>query len=283
MDNRLENLLKNKDCYFIHYASDGFYSGLSPAPRISCIAIYNKDMDARKVFSIDTYFQSHSVEESEKLLLKEFQSFLKVRPEISFVHWNMNGKGFGFKAIWARAKELGIELPEIEEEYLFDLASYVAYLSEKRLSIKQILWFNSLLDRQYLDGKDEALYFNQQKFCEITASVSLKVVGLYYIVEELKNGNLHTEKPFADPCDGLTKEERHARALRIEAAREEMLRDMVNHNKIALQKQQKALDEYLSKADEFEPEYVEQEESGIFFFDFGHPLISLFANWFANR
>ena len=154
----------------------------------------------------------------------------------------MNGKGFGFNAIWARAKELGIDLPEIPQENLFDLSSYVAYLSEKRLSIKQILWFNSLLDSQYLDGKDEALYFNQQKFCEITASVSLKVVGLYYVVEEFKNGNLHTEKPFADPCDGLTKEERHARALRIDAAREEMLRDMVNHNKIVLQKQQKALD-----------------------------------------
>ena len=66
MDNRLENLLKNKKCYFIHYASDGFYNGMTPAQRISCIAIYNKDMDARNVFSIDTYFQSHSVEESEK-------------------------------------------------------------------------------------------------------------------------------------------------------------------------------------------------------------------------
>ena len=156
MDNRLEKLLQQKDCYFIHYASDGFYNGFSPAPRISCIGIFNNNMDSRKVFSIDTYFQSHNVEDSEKFLLKEFQSFLKVRPNICFIHWNMNGKGFGFKALWARAKELEIELPEISEENLFDLSSYVAYLSEKRLSIKQILWFNSLLDRQYLDGKDEA-------------------------------------------------------------------------------------------------------------------------------
>lgn len=325
MDNRLENLLKNDDCYFIHYASDGFYSGLSPAPRISCIGIFNKNLDVRKVFSIDTYFQSHNVEDSEKFLLKEFQSFIKVRPNICFIHWNMNGKGFGFDAIWARAKELGIDLPEIPQENLFDLSSYVAYLSEKRLSIKQILWFNSLLDRQYLDGKDEALYFNQQRFCEITDSVSLKVVGLYYVVEELKNGNLHTEKPFADPCDGLTKEERHARALRIDAAREKMLRDMVNHNKIVLQKQQKAVEDFIAHnnpkyqetsdrcrsdfenrfkkesqdfikkqfakverkfdedLDNYEPQYIEQEECGIFFFDFGHPFVSLFANWFANR
>lgn len=278
MDNRLENLLKNKNCYFIHYASDGFYNGMTPAPRISCIGIFNNSMDVRKVFSIDTYFQSHSVEDSEKFLLQEFKSFIESRPDISFIHWNMNGKGFGFSAIWARAKELGINLPEIKEENLFDLSSYVAYLSEKRLSIKQILWFNSLLDRQYLDGKDEALYFSQRKFCEITASVSLKVVGLSYVVEEIKNGTLHTEKPFADPCDGLTKEERHARALRIEAAREEMLRDMVNHNKRILQRKERTYKEYISN---YEPEV--KEEHSLFFFDFDHPLVSLFANWFANR
>ncbi|MBR6126119.1 hypothetical protein IKQ21_00375 [bacterium] len=321
MDNRLENLLKNKNCYFIHYASDGFYNGMTPTPRISCIGIFNNSMDVRKVFSIDTYFQSHSVEDSEKFLLQEFKSFIESRPDISFIHWNMNGKGFGFKALWARAEELGINLPEIQEENLFDLASYVAYLSEKRLSIKQILWFNSLLDRQYLDGKDEALYFSQRKFCEITDSVSLKVVGLSYVVEEIKNGTLHTEKPFADPCDGLTKEERHSRALERDAAREEMLRDIVNHNKLALQKQQKALDEFIarsnskgdktidnclndfdnkykkknsefinrhfdkleSQAERYESEYEVEEDGGLFFFDFGHPLISLFANWFANR
>ena len=278
MDNRLENLLKNKNCYFIHYASDGFYNGMTPAPRISCIGIFNNSMDVRKVFSIDTYFQSHSVEDSEKFLLQEFKSFIESRPDISFIHWNMNGKGFGFKALWARAEELGINLPEIQEENLFDLASYVAYLSEKRLSIKQILWFNSLLDRQYLDGKDEALYFSQRKFPEISASVSLKVIGLYYVVEELKNGTLKTEKVFAEPNDGLTKEERRARALERDAAREEMLRDIVNHNKRILQRKEQAYEEYIAN---YEPEV--REEHSLFFFDFDHPLVSLFANWFANR
>lgn len=283
MDNRLENLLKSKNCFFIHYASDGFYNGMPPAPRISCISIYNDSLDKRINFSIDNFNKVQSIEDAEKMLLYDFKSFIELKPDISFIHWNMGADGFGFKAIWARAKELGIELPEIPQENMFDLSSYVAYISEKRLSIKQILWFNSLLDRQYLDGKDEALYFSQHKFKEISASVSLKVVGLSYVVESIKDGTLKTEKVFAEPNDGLTKEERRARALERDAAREEMLRDMVNHNKLALQKRQKALDEYLSKVDELEPEYVEQEESGIFFFDFGHPVISLFANWFANR
>lgn len=276
MDKKLQNLIQNENCFFIHYASDGFYSGFSPAPRISCISIFRDHMQTRVNFSIDKFYPSHPVDESEKMLLYDFKSFIELNDNIQFIHWNMNADGFGFKAIWARAKELGIELPEIPKENLFDLSSYVAYISEKRLSIKQILWFNSLLDRQYLDGKDEAIYFSQHKFKEISDSVSLKVVGLSYIVDAIKDGSLKTEKVFAEPNDGLTKEERRARALKIEAAREEMLRDIVYNNKLVLQKQQKALDEYFDKA-----EY--REEHSLLFFDFEHPLVSLFANWFANR
>ena len=275
MDNRLEKLLKNKDCFFIHYASDGFYNGITPAPRISCIGVFNNGMDKRKVFSIATYYKSHSVEDSEKLLLKEFKSFIESKPDINFIHWNMNGEGFGFKALWARAKELEIEFPEIREENLFDLSSYVAYLSEKRLSIKQVLWFNSLLDREYLDGKDEALYFSHRKFYEINDSVSLKVVGLSYIVEELKNGTLKTEKPYAEPNDGLTKKERREQALKIAQAREEMLKDIVVHNRRMLKKREKAY--------EHDVEEQKTNEGGFLFFDSEHPILSLFASWLSNK
>lgn len=275
MDSKLENLLKNKDCFFIHYASDGFYNEMSPAPRISCISIFNGSLDKRINFSIDNFNQAKSVEDAEVMLLYDFKSFIELHPNISFIHWNMNGKGFGFNAIWARAKELEIELPEIKEENLFDLSSYIAYLSEKRLSIKQILWFNSLLDRQYLDGKDEALYFSQRKFSEISASVSLKVVGLYYVVEELKKGTLKTEKVFAEPNDGLTKEERRQQALKLAETRDKMINDIYEHNK----RIQKHNEEILDKIEQAESE----SDEGVLFYDSAHPIISLFANWFANK
>lgn len=41
MDNKLQDFMNKNNCFFIHYASDGFYSGSAPAPRISCIVIYN--------------------------------------------------------------------------------------------------------------------------------------------------------------------------------------------------------------------------------------------------
>ena len=74
----------------------------------------------------------------------------------------MAAEGFGFKAIQARAKELGVDIPMPDSEHLFDLSSYVSYIAEKKLSIKQILWFNSLLiGDDYLDGKVEAEYFGK--------------------------------------------------------------------------------------------------------------------------
>ena len=258
MDNKLRNFIDKDDCFFIHYASDGFYNGSSPAPKISCIAIFSESLKVIRVFSINTYIQSHNIENSEKFLLKEFQSFLKVRQNVCFVHWNMNGEGFGFKALWARAKELGIKLPEIEEENLFDLSSYVAYLSEKRLSIKQILWFNSLLcGGNYLDGKTEAEYFNKGNFKDIDNSVKLKVQGFADVVKLIKEDKLKTEVP-CKPNDGLTKEERCEQALKFAKAREKITEQYANN----------------------EPECV--EEYSFLFFDFEHPWISLIANWVAN-
>ena len=45
MDKKLEQLINNENTYFIHYASNGFYNGSSPAPKVSCIIIYNLKND----------------------------------------------------------------------------------------------------------------------------------------------------------------------------------------------------------------------------------------------
>lgn len=144
MDTKLKDLINRDDCYFIHYASDGFYNGSSPAPRISCIVIYNLKTDKGYRFLISDHTEYNSLEQAEKLTLENFKMVFDKIPNVSFIHWGMNNNGFGFKAIQARAKELGVELPTIADGNLFDLSSYVAYIAEKKLSIKQILWFNSL-------------------------------------------------------------------------------------------------------------------------------------------
>ena len=45
MDKKLEQLINNENTYFIHYASNGFYNDSSPAPKVSCIVLYNLKYD----------------------------------------------------------------------------------------------------------------------------------------------------------------------------------------------------------------------------------------------
>lgn len=278
MDNKLQDLINREDCYFIHYASDGFYNGSNPAPRISCIVIYNLKTDKGYRFSMKDHIERNSLEQAEKLTLENFKLVFDKIPNVSFIHWGMTSNGFGFKAIQARAKELGIELPVIQDENLFDLSSYVAYIAEKKLSIKQVLWFNSLLiGDDYLDGKTEAEYFNKRKFEKIYYSVDLKVRGFADVVKLIKENKLKTDAPYQNN-DGLTKEERRKQALKIAEAREEMINNIVNYNKKILKRKEQVLEEYIEN---YEPEV--EEEHSFLFFDFAHPILSLFGNWFINK
>ena len=278
MDNQFEKYLNSNDWFFIHYASDGFYNGTSPSPKISCILIYNYKNEEAYKFEIADHLDGNSLEEAERLTLEHFSTLFTKKPNICFIHWNMQAEGFGFKAIQARAKEFGIDIPILDNNRLFDLASYVEYFAGKKLSIKQVLWFNSILNDKFLDGKTEAEYFEKRKFLEIYNSVHSKILGLAFIVEELRDGTLKTEKPYAEPNDGLTKKGRREQALKIAQAREEMLKDIVKHNKRILKRKEKAFEEFVEN---YEPKY--KKEHGLFFFDSAHPIISLFASWFANR
>lgn len=272
MDTKLQGFLNKDNCFFIHYASDGFYNGSNHAPKISCIVLFNDTLETRIKFSIDDYIDKNSIEQSEILLLKDFKAFIEQKTDICFIHWNMDLEGFGFKALTARVKELGIVLPTFRKENLFDLASYVAYLSEKRLSIKQILWFNSFLDSEFLDGKTEAEYFKLHRFKEIADSVSSKTVGLSYVAKEIQAGTVKTEKPFKGANDGLTKEERRKQALKIAQMREQTLKDIVKHNLNVLKQKEMVYESH-----------TEEQEEGFLFFDSEHPLLSLFASWFGNK
>ena len=134
-----------------------------------------------------------------------------------------------------------------------------------------------MIGEDYLDGKTEAEYFNAGKFEEIYYSVCLKVRGFADVVKLIQKNKLKSEPPY-QINDGLTKEERRQQALKIAQAREEILRDMVNHNKKLLTRQEEAYEESIEN---YEPEV--EEEHSLFFFDFDHPLISIFANLFANK
>ena len=286
MDNKLLDFINRDDCYFIHYASNGFYNGSSPAPKVSCIILYNLKNDKCINFSISEHLDNdlRDIELAESELLADFNLFVNQNSEISFIHWNMTAEGFGFSAIKARADELFVEFPIIKEENLFDLSSYVAYIAEKKLSIKQILWFNSLLiDDDYLDGKTEAEYFDKGLFDKIYYSVDLKVRGFADVVKLIQENKLKTEAPY-QYNDGLTKEERREQALKLAETREKMINDIYEHNRKVQAHNERIMahnEKVMKEMENIESEY--EEEHRFLFFDFDHPLISMFANWFVNR
>ena len=268
MDSKLKDFLNRDDCFFIHYASNGFYNGSNPAPKISCIAVYNLKNDKGFRFCIKDNMKNNSMEEAERLTLQNFKLLFERYKNVSFIHWNMGENGFGFKAIQARAKELNINLPVLSEDNLFDLSSYVSFLAEKRLSIKQILWFNSLLyGDDYLSGEEEAEYSKKWKYDEILKSAELKVRGLSDVAKLIEEGKLKTEAPYkAD--DGLTREEKRKQALKLAQVREKMIEEIYEHNRKVME----------------EGEVVEcHEKEEVFFFDFAHPIVSWVAGWWGNK
>lgn len=263
MDNRLKEFLNRDNCYFIHYASDGFYAGNGSASKISCIMVMNPKKQIVRMYSLRDYIQDYSKSEAERLSLEDFKRLLDENPR--FIHWNMTADGFGFKAIRVRANELGVELPDIPDENLFDLSSYVAYVAGKKLSIKQVLWFNSLLrGNDYLDGKTEAEYFDEGRYDEICNSIILKVNGFVKTVNLIKDDELRTEPPYQNN-DGLTREERHQEAIKRSQMREQMLQEIMEHNRRVMG----------------ESEVVYEENEAVIF-DPEHPVLSMFCNWFAN-
>ena len=92
----------------------------------------------------------------------------------------------------------------------------------------------------------------------------------------IQENKLKIEAPY-QYNDALTKEERRKQALKLAETREKMINDIYEHNR----KVQAHNERIIEQMEDIEPEY--EEEHRFLFFDFDHPLISMFANWFVNR
>ena len=75
----------------------------------------------------------------------------------------------------------------------------------------------------------------------------------------------------------LPKKERQRIAIEIADVRKQMFYDLVEQNRRIIAHNERVLEESVN----YEPEYI--EEHNIVFFDFEHPIISMFVNWFANK
>ena len=111
--------LKNKKSrtLVIHYSCESFFTIHGRTPRVTSIAIRNRDINTTIVFSIHLMAQIKGKDLSnlslqdfdylEKEMLKDFYAHLKKHQSYCWVHWNMRNANFGFEAIDNRFRILG--------------------------------------------------------------------------------------------------------------------------------------------------------------------------------
>lgn len=113
-----------------------------------------------------------------------------------------------------------------------------------------MLWFNDLLDNEFLEGKIEAEYLNYSRYEEIFESVNLKTAALSMIVEEIKHNTLKTEKLHTEQGNGLSKEKRREQVLKVTQAREQIFKDIAEHNRRILRKREETIERYSEEQEE---------------------------------
>ncbi len=213
--------LNNENAWAIHYACNGLYNGILPAPNVSCIIVCNLSCKDKRKFYVKDYLGENNLEEAEKLLLEKFSDFINENVGKYFVHWNMNS-AFGFDAIKARAKEFNIEINDIPDENKIDLSKMAEKLAGKKLSLKQALMFNHILFEDFQDGKDELAAYNKREYEVIFDSVHDKAIGIKMLLESIKDGSFKV--CFDVPQKSkFAKEERKQIDIKLKRYREETL------------------------------------------------------------
>lgn len=272
--------LNDTNTWIIHYACDGLYDGLSPAPNVSCIIISNLSCKFKRKFYVKDYLGEYSLKESEKLLLKKFADFINENTDKYFVHWNMDSLSFGFNTISARCRELGIEINNIPNENKIDLSKIVEKLANKKLSLKQALMFNNILFDDFLNGKDELEAYNKGNYNAVLESVHDKVIGIQMLIEVINENSFKSGFNNTMPKSKYTQTERKQLDKELKRYREEIF----NNNKAVISKMQQDFEDDKNEViDSYEEDLAEENNGGIFVFDTGHPLLSMFANLFLNR
>lgn len=185
---------KKSRTLIIHYSCESFFSTHGRTPRVTSIAIRNRDTSTTVIFSIHLMAQikrkeiSHLTDDDfdylEKEMLKDFYMHVKRHNSYNWVHWNMRNANFGFEAIDNRFRILGGQPKNIEDPFKYDLPEILGliytYDFEKHnkptkgqllnLSIR-----NKISTRDALKGKDEAEAFEKRDFLLLHMSTIRKV------------------------------------------------------------------------------------------------------------
>lgn len=205
----LDGVFNNPEHFrVVHYSCESFYDREDGrSPRITSIAIRNLESGQTVSFSIhqiaEKSDQLEQIDEHydclEKTMLREFFKYLSNFQSNAYMHWNMRDANYGFQAIEHRFRVLGgteEELYVVEESKKFDLARLLhdiygsGYIEHPRL--EKLVRRNSIANRDFLSGADEALAFEQHRFVDLHLSTLRKVDVIANIATRVHDRKLKT-------------------------------------------------------------------------------------------
>lgn len=176
----------------VHYACESFYGKPAYTPRVTSIAVLNKENNESRMFSIHLSAQllkmnlddlsTVDLDKVEHSMLCEFASFVESHQNYIWLHWNMRSASYGFQAISNRYRILGGNEIKISDATKVDLSE----VFDKRYSHKfeanepdgkliNLARRNDINLKDAMPGKEEARAFEARDFRALHMSTMRKV------------------------------------------------------------------------------------------------------------
>lgn len=182
----------NGKILIVHYSCESFYGKAGYTPRVTGIAILNRENNEAIIFSIHLSAQilhkdienitAADFDEVEKHMLDEFSKYVQSHTNYIWVHWNMRSASYGFQAISNRYRILGgneIIIPDINKidlpEVFGKLFTYGFEANEPQGQLLNLANRNKVTVRDALPGKDEAAAFENKEYLKLHMSTLRKI------------------------------------------------------------------------------------------------------------
>lgn len=182
----------NGKILIVHYSCESFYGKAGYTPRVTGIAILNRENNEAIIFSIHLSAQilhkdienltAADFDEVEKHMLDEFSKYVQSHTNYIWVHWHMRSASYGFQAISNRYRILGgneIAIPDINKidlpEVFGKLFTYGFEANEPQGQLLNLANRNKVTVRDALSGKDEAAAFENKEYLKLHMSTLRKV------------------------------------------------------------------------------------------------------------
>ncbi len=206
----------------IHYSCESFFNTAGRTPRVTSIAVKNRDNGNAVIFSIHltaqvrnknlTNLTDSDFDTLEKDMLKDFYEFVQRHKTFRWIHWNMRNASFGFEAISNRYRILSGTPKKIEDQFKYDLPEILGLINTYKFEkhdkptkgqLLNLTKRNHITTKDALTGEEEAAAFDNRDFLLLHMSTMRKVEMIDRILNLLESKRLKIAASLITTC-GLT-------------------------------------------------------------------------------